>query len=137
MSEWKEFSAKSVEEALTDACIDLGVSSEKIAYEVVEKGSTGFLGLGSKLAVIKARIKDESEILESEAKVEKEEVKAEAEKVVEKVAEVASETVAAVENAVESVVEPVVDDSKKVVYSEDEVKKIAKDFLEDVFKFYW
>ncbi len=52
-----EVSAKSVEEALTEASIQLGIPSSEIEYEVIEKGSTGFLGLGSKSAVIKARKK--------------------------------------------------------------------------------
>ena len=52
-----EVSAKTVDEALTEASITLGVPSSEIEYEVVEKGSTGFLGIGSKNAVIKARKK--------------------------------------------------------------------------------
>ena len=52
--EFIEISAKTVEEALTQASISLGIPSSEIEYEVVEKGSTGFLGIGSKNAVIKA-----------------------------------------------------------------------------------
>lgn len=52
-----EVSAKTVEEALTEASISLGIPSGEIEYEVVEKGSAGFLGIGSKNAVIKARKK--------------------------------------------------------------------------------
>ena len=55
--EFKEISAKTVEEALTEASILLGIPSSEIEYEVIEKGSTGFLGIGSKNAVIKARKK--------------------------------------------------------------------------------
>ena len=55
--EYIEVSAKTVDEALTEASIKLGVPSSEIEYEVVEKGSTGFLGIGSKNAVIKARKK--------------------------------------------------------------------------------
>ena len=55
--EYIEISAKSVEEALTEASIKLGIPSSEIEYEVTEKGSTGFLGIGSKCAVIKARKK--------------------------------------------------------------------------------
>ena len=55
--EFIEVSAKSVDEALTEASIKLGIPSSEIEYEVVEKGSTGFLGIGSKSAVIKARKK--------------------------------------------------------------------------------
>ena len=55
--EFIEVSAKSVDEALTEASISLGIPSSEIEYEVIEKGSTGFLGIGSKDAVIKARKK--------------------------------------------------------------------------------
>ena len=55
--EYIEISAKTVDEALTEAAIKLGIPSSEIEYEVVEKGSTGFLGIGSKNAVIKARKK--------------------------------------------------------------------------------
>ena len=52
--EYIEISAKTVEEALTEASIKMGIPSSEIEYEVIEKGSTGFLGIGSKNAVIKA-----------------------------------------------------------------------------------
>ena len=53
--EFKEFSAKNVDEAITVACESLGITSDKLEYEVIEKGGSGFLGIGSKPAVIKAR----------------------------------------------------------------------------------
>ncbi len=49
-----EVSGKTVEEALTNALIKLETTKDKIEYEVIEKGSTGFLGIGSKPAIIKA-----------------------------------------------------------------------------------
>ena len=52
-----EVSAKNVDDAITEASIKLGTTSDNIEYDVVEKGSTGFLGIGSKNAVIKARKK--------------------------------------------------------------------------------
>ena len=52
-------SAKTVDDAITEALIQLGVSSDKLEYEVIEKGSTGFLGIGAKQAVIEARKKHE------------------------------------------------------------------------------
>ena len=55
--EFKEYSAKTVDDAITAALIDLSVTSDQIEYDVIEKGSTGFLGIGSKPAVIKARKK--------------------------------------------------------------------------------
>ncbi|MBQ9766092.1 MAG: protein jag [Lachnospiraceae bacterium] len=48
-----EVSGKTVEDALVNAAIQLETTRDKIEYEVIEKGSAGFLGIGSKLAVIK------------------------------------------------------------------------------------
>lgn len=56
-----EVSAKTVSDAITEACQKLMVSSEKLDYVVVEEGSTGFLGIGSKPAIIKAKVKDSVE----------------------------------------------------------------------------
>lgn len=56
--EFREFSAKTVNDAITEALIQLGVTSEQLEYEVIEKGSAGFLGINSKKAVIKARKKE-------------------------------------------------------------------------------
>ena len=56
--EYKEFKAKTVEEAITAASLEFGVASEELDYEVIDKGSTGFLGLGSKPAIINAKKKD-------------------------------------------------------------------------------
>lgn len=55
--EYMEFSAKTVNDAITDACQKFVVTSDKLDYVVVEEGSSGFLGIGSKPAVIKARVK--------------------------------------------------------------------------------
>lgn len=55
--EFVEFSAKTVNDAIIDACQKFTVASDKLEYEVVEEGSSGFLGIGSKPAVIRARIK--------------------------------------------------------------------------------
>ena len=53
-----EFSAKTVDDAITEACQKLTVTSDKLEYEVIEEGSSGFLGIGAKPAVIKAKVKD-------------------------------------------------------------------------------
>ena len=50
-------SAKTLDDAITEALIELGVTSDQLEYEVIEKGSAGFLGIGMKQAVIKARKK--------------------------------------------------------------------------------
>ncbi len=55
--EYIEISAKTVNDAITEACLKLSITSDRLDYEVVEEGSSGFLGIGSKPAVIKARVK--------------------------------------------------------------------------------
>jgi spoIIIJ-associated protein len=55
--EYIEVSAKTVGEAITDACQKLGVTSDKLDVEVIDEGSSGFLGIGSHPAIIKAGIK--------------------------------------------------------------------------------
>ena len=56
--EFLEVSAKTVEEAITKACIDLGQSSDQLEIQVITEGSAGFLGIGSKPAVIQVRKKE-------------------------------------------------------------------------------
>ncbi len=56
--DFMEFSDKTVEDALTKASVELGITTDKMEYEIVEKGSSGFLGIGSRPAVIRARMKN-------------------------------------------------------------------------------
>ena len=56
--EYTKFSAKTVNDAITEACKALGVTSDKLDYKVVEEGSNGFLGIGAKDAVIEAAVKN-------------------------------------------------------------------------------
>ncbi|MEE1195860.1 MAG: RNA-binding cell elongation regulator Jag/EloR [Lachnospiraceae bacterium] len=53
--EYVEISAKTLDDAITKACIQLGISSDNLEYKVISEGSSGFLGIGSKPAIIKAR----------------------------------------------------------------------------------
>ncbi len=55
--EFIEVSAKTVNDAITDALVQLSITSDQLEYEVINEGSAGFFGLGSKPAVIKARKK--------------------------------------------------------------------------------
>ena len=55
--EYMEVSAKTVNDAITEACQKLLVTSDKLDYIVIEEGSSGFLGIGSKPAIIKAKVK--------------------------------------------------------------------------------
>ena len=67
-------SAKTLDDAIINAQAELGVTSDQLEYEVIEKGSAGFLGIGMKQAVIKARKKvQEPEVIEVVEPVVKEE----------------------------------------------------------------
>ena len=57
--DYVEVSAKTVDDAITKACIELEVSSDRLDIQVISEGSSGFLGFGSKPAVIKVRKKEE------------------------------------------------------------------------------
>ena len=70
MEDYITVSAKTLDDAITEALVQLGVTSDRLDYIVVEKGSEGFLGIGRKQAVIKARRKQEEKPVE-EVKPEK------------------------------------------------------------------
>lgn len=55
MEDYIQFSAKTKSEAITKACIELGVSSDQLEIQVISEGSNGFFGIGSKPAIIKVR----------------------------------------------------------------------------------
>ena len=54
-------SARTLDDAITEASIQLGVTSDRMEYNVIEKGSAGFLGIGMKQAVIEAWKKEDPE----------------------------------------------------------------------------
>ena len=79
MEDYIQFSAKTKNEAITKACLELGTSSDQLDIQVISEGSSGFFGIGSKPAVIKVRKKvkeEEFDILKELAKEEKKEKKA-------------------------------------------------------------
>ena len=55
--EFVEFKGKTKDEALMQASVELGVPSTDLEYEVVSEETKGFLGIGSKPCIIKARRK--------------------------------------------------------------------------------
>lgn len=59
--EYIEVSAKNLNDAITEACRQLSVPSEKLEYEVIDEGSAGFLGIGSKPLIIKAKVRESME----------------------------------------------------------------------------
>ncbi len=78
-----EISAKTVDDAITKACLTLETSSDNLEIQVVREGSSGFLGFGSKPAIIKVRRKEVAEPVE-EVKPVKPEIKKEPKKEVKK-----------------------------------------------------
>ncbi len=66
--EFVEVSAKTVSDAITEACQKFSVTSDKLEYEVVQEGSSGFLGINAKPAIIKAKIKEEEKTIDVKAK---------------------------------------------------------------------
>ena len=66
--EYIEITGKTVEDAITNATIKLSVTKDKLEYVVVDKGSTGFLGLNRKPAIIKARVVEEIDEFEQAIK---------------------------------------------------------------------
>ena len=77
-------SAKTLDDAITEALIQLGVTSDKLEYEVIEKGSAGFLGIGMKQAVMEAWRKEEKEPEADVREIIKEEMALKPEKETEK-----------------------------------------------------
>ena len=97
--EYKEFSAKTVDDAITAACQDFFVTSDKLDYEVLEEGSSGFLGIGAKPALIKARVKEDKEIVKESVKEPVKEVLKEEKKSVKETAKVSNIDAREVEEA--------------------------------------
>lgn len=82
MEESIRVAAKTVEDAITEASIQLCTSRDNIDYTVIEKGTSGFFGIGGKKAVIEARkrVTDEDiikEVFGEEEKPKKEKKKEE------------------------------------------------------------
>ncbi len=129
--EYREFSAKNVDDCITEACEALMVTSDRLDYEIISNGSTGFLGIASKPAVIKARIKKE---VKEEVKKE-EPVKAELPKTEEKKPVVKEEKKEEVkqENKPEEKKAEKKEEKAKTPVNGDELIKKANDFLTDVF----
>ena len=128
-----QVSAKTVEDAVLEAAMKLATTREHLEYEVIEKGSAGFLGFGAKPAVIKARAFSDEEIEKAEKQpepvkeVKKQEVKKEVKKEIKKEVKKAEPVK---EEKVEKTEEPA--PVKKEAVPGKEIS--AEDFLKDVFK---
>lgn len=134
-------SAKTVDDAITEALIQLGVTSDRLEYEVIEKGSAGFLGIGMKQAVIEARRKPEPKEEKVEEPVVEEPVRVEPKKVeavqpqkaaAEKKADESQK--AAFEKAVEKEAKEEVKKETKLVEVQPQAIKAVEDFLKNTMK---
>ena len=134
-------SAKTVDDAITEALIQLGVTSDRLEYEVIEKGSAGFLGIGMKQAVIEARRKPEPKEEKVEEPVVEEPVREEPKKVeavqpqkaaAEKKADEPQK--AAFEKAVEKEAKEEVKKETKLVEVQPQTIKAVEDFLKNTMK---
>ncbi|WP_044998229.1 RNA-binding cell elongation regulator Jag/EloR [[Ruminococcus] torques] len=151
-------SAKTLDDAITEALIQLGVTSDRLEYNVIEKGSAGFLGIGMKQAVIEAwkkEDKEEEEFLKAveetirenpvkeyfakEDNVKEDDVKEhqaeEAAKKEEAVREEKTEKEEASVNAKEEKSEPVsVKEKELLAKVEDETIRYVEQFVKDTLK---
>ena len=151
-------SAKTLDDAITEALIQLGVTSDRLEYNVIEKGSAGFLGIGMKQAVIEAwkkEDKEEEEFLKAveetirenpvkeyfakEGDVKEDDVKEhqaeEAAKKEEAVREEKTEKEEASANAKEEKSEPVsVKEKELLAKVEDETIRYVEQFVKDTLK---
>lgn len=146
-------SAKTLDDAITEALIQLGVTSDRLEYNVIEKGSAGFLGIGMKQAVIEAWKKEDKEeeeflkaveetIRENPVKeyfVKEDDVKEhqaeEAAKKEEAVREEKTEKEEASANAKEEKSEPVSVKEKELLSKvEDETIRYVEQFVKDTLK---
>ncbi|WP_418873341.1 RNA-binding cell elongation regulator Jag/EloR [[Ruminococcus] torques] len=151
-------SAKTLDDAITEALIQLGVTSDRLEYNVIEKGSAGFLGIGMKQAVIEAwkkEDKEEEEFLKvveetirenpvkeyfaKEDNVKEDDVKEhqaeEAAKKEEAVREEKTEKEEASANAKEEKSEPVsVKEKELLAKVEDETIRYVEQFVKDTLK---
>lgn len=128
--EFKEFSAKTVDEAITKASLEFETSSENLEIQVISEGKTGFLGFGTKPAIIKVKRKEIPVKTTEENKETKREVKNTP------VKEEKKQTVVK-EEAPAKEPERVREERKAVVRSEEEIAEIkaeAEKFLTGVFK---
>lgn len=157
--EYIEVTGKSVDEAITNACLKLETSSDKIEYEVIDKGSNGLFGIfNSKPAKIKARVKsgvdsvdeefkefekNEKKVINETIEVKKEASKKEAskkeavkaEKAVEVKDNTAEHKALATENTMEAdKEETAVKAEPKAVLSNEEIESRINNFLNDMFE---
>lgn len=137
--EFMEFSAKTVNDAITKASIQLEASSDRLEIQIISEGSSGFLGFGSKPAIIKVRIKEEAAEIKEEPKkrefLKKEPEKKEfVKKEFTKKEFVKKEKPAAKQEELKEIREPREPKKERTPEQIEIMKKSAEEFLKNVFK---
>lgn len=135
--EFREFSAKTVDEAITKASLEFETFSENLEIEVISEGKSGFLGFGAKPAIIKVRKKEASEQLETPVEEERKEEAAAQEIPKTAKKETVKEPKKEVKREVKKETEQPKEERKVVERSPEEVaemKSEAEKFLGGVFK---
>ena len=136
--ELREFKGKTVEEAITEATVNLGVTSADLYYEVCDKGSSGLFGIGSKDAVIKACLKSEYEAAkDDERKTSSNEASEDESFAVSDKADSKKEEVKTAENKERAEKKEIRRDDRKreeAPVNPEEAIKVAETFLYDVFE---
>lgn len=110
--------ARTVDEAITEALIELGASTDEVNIEVISKGSKGLLGIGARQAKVKVTLKEEEPKEYFEFKVSKVEEKV--------------ETITKEKPVPAKKTEVVKDSEDAVVVTKEELNRVierAKDFL--------
>lgn len=134
--EFREFSAKTVDEAITKASLEFETFSENLEIEVISEGKAGFLGFGSKPAIIKVRKKETTASVEEPAvKEEPKAVKKEERKEVKK--EIKREPKKEVKREIKAEPEQPKEERKVPERSQEEIAEMkaeAEKFLSGVFK---
>ena len=122
--EYKEFTGKTKDDAITNACQSFLVASDCLDYVVIDEGSSGFLGFNSKPVVIKARVKSDEEIARAKEEAAK---KAAEEEAVKDAAKKAKEQAS-------KIVENVTGAASEKKASDVDIEEVAVKFLKEVLK---
>ena len=135
MSEMIRVSGKTLEDAITNATISLGVTSDSIVYTIIEHESKGFLGIGAKDAVIEVRVKNEADYEAEKLKIKAEEDAARTAQ------EAADKAAAEEENAAQAAAEEMISmETEETAYVSEETAsgtaqavETAEEFAEEKF----
>ncbi|MBQ9911354.1 MAG: protein jag [Lachnospiraceae bacterium] len=80
MADKKVFTADTIDDAITKATMDLGIPSDRLGYEILDRGAAGFLGIGRRRASISAWEMTEEDVEKAKQEAEKALAAAKAEK---------------------------------------------------------